>query len=82
MTRITRRRNRTVKPFRGQLYDMVLKNFAYVPVMDAMGRKVKEKGTVKKIRRKEVCDAFETYYNLCLIDEYFKCALLNKILWR
>ena len=79
MTRITRRKNRTVKPFRGQLYDMVLKNFAYVPVMDAMGRKVKEKGKVKKVRRKEVCDAFEIYYNLCLVDEYFKMLYEAKL---
>lgn len=66
------RRNRIVKPYRGKLYDMVVKNFAYVPVLNARGKQVKEKGKIKKIRRKEVTDAFEIYYNLCLVDEYFK----------
>lgn len=66
------RRNRIVRPYRGKLYDMVVKNFAYVPVLNAKGQKVKEKGKVVKVRRKEVTDAFEIYYNLCLVDEYFK----------
>lgn len=66
------RRNRIVRPYRGKLYDMVVKNFAYVPVLNAKGRQVKDKGKIVKVRRKEVTDAFEIYYNLCLVDEYFK----------
>ena len=74
------RRNRIVKPFRGQLYDMVVKNFAYVPVLNALGQQVEEtdedgnpiKGKIVRVRRKEVTDAFEVYYNICLVDEYFK----------
>ena len=64
-----RRKNRTVKPYRGQLYNMVLRNFAEVPFKDANGRFVKDnKGKPKKMRREEVCDAFDIYYNLCLLD--------------
>ena len=74
------RRNRIVKPYRGQLYDMVVKNFAYVPVLNAKRQQVEEldeegqpiKGKIVKIRRKEVTDTFEIYYNICLVDEYFK----------
>lgn len=74
------RRNRIVKPYRGKLYDMVVKNFAYVPVLNAKGQQVEEtdkdgepiKGKIVKIRRKEVTDSFEIYYNICLVDEYFK----------
>ena len=74
------RKNRIVKPYRGQLYDMVVKNFAYVPVLNAKGQQVEEldkddqpiKGKIIKVRRKEVTDSFEIYYNLCLVDEYFK----------
>lgn len=74
------RRNRIVKPYRGQLYDMVVKNFAYVPVLNAKGQQVEQvdedgnpiKGQIIKVRRKEVTDTFEIYYNICLIDEYFK----------
>lgn len=74
------RRNRIVKPYRGQLYDMVVKNFAYVPVLNAKGQQVEQvdedgnpiKGQIVKVRRKEVTDTFEIYYNICLIDEYFK----------
>ena len=59
---------------------MVVKNFAYVPVLNAKGQQVEErdendrpiKGKIVKIRRKEVTDSFEIYYNLCLVDEYFK----------
>ena len=73
MARHTRRRNRIVKPFRGQLYDMVIKNFAYVAIPDSLGRPVKDKkGKIKRSRRKEVTDTFEIYWNLCLTDEYFK----------
>ena len=74
------RRNRIVRPYRGKLYDMVVKNFAYVPVLNAKGQQVEEldendrpiKGKIVKVRRKEVIDSFEIYYNICLIDEYFK----------
>lgn len=66
------RRNRIVRPYRGKLYDMVVKNFAYVPVLNAKGKKVRDKGKIVKVRRKEVTDSFEIYYNLCLVDEYFK----------
>jgi hypothetical protein len=74
------RRNRIVKPYRGKLYDMVVKNFAYVPVLNAKGQQVEQtdgdgnpiKGKIAKVRRKEVTDAFEIYYNICLVDEYFK----------
>ena len=73
MARHSRRRNRIVKPFRGQLFDMVVKNFAYVAIPDSMGRPVKDKsGKIKRSRRKEVINTFSTYYNLCLVDEYFK----------
>lgn len=68
-----KRKNRSVKPYRGELYKMVITNFAHVPYKDSHGRLVKdESGTVKKIRRKEVSDTFEIYYDLCLVDEYFK----------
>ena len=54
------RKNRIVKPYRGQLYDMVVKNFAYVPVLNAKGQQVEEldkddqpiKGKIIKVRRK------------------------------
>lgn len=74
MTNVSRRRrNRTVKPYRGQLYNMVIRNFAEVPFKDANGRFVKDsKGNNKKTRRVEICDAFEIYYDLCLLDEFFK----------
>ena len=64
-----RRKNRSVLPYRGQLYNMVVQNFAFVPVRDALGKKVKEKGKPKKVRKQELCDAFEIYYNLCVLDE-------------
>jgi hypothetical protein len=73
MAQNQKRKNRIVKPYRGQLYNMVVQNFAYVPYKDSHGRIVKDNGgETKRIRRKEVCDAFEIYYNLCLVDEYFK----------
>lgn len=81
MTQVSRRRrNRTVKPYRGQLYNMVVQNFAFAPYKDANGRFVKDsEGKNKKIRRNEICDAFEIYYDLCLLDEFFKALYEQSI---
>jgi hypothetical protein len=67
-----KRKNRSVVPWKGKLYQYVMRDFANVPVLNLKGQKLTDsKGNVKTSKRKEMSYIFEIYSSLCELDEYF-----------
>lgn len=66
-----RRKSRQVTTFKGKLYQYVLRDFANVPVTNALGqKKTDEEGQVKTQKRREISDIFTIYSQLAEYDQY------------
>jgi len=74
---LLRNKNRSVVPFKGELFKQIERNFASVPVTNSMGQKIIDPATkkVRTTRAEEVVLPFYVYSDLVSMDEY----LVSKI---